>query len=223
MGHVRSGLRIHCFQSLHGTVTEPVPIRFIPGVGGICAKGFSPFRQIGKDILFACFQQRPDIQAALGRHAPQPSKAGTTDQVHKHRFRLILPMMTQCHGLCPGPGGGPAKKPVAKLSCGTFHADPLLPGGARHVPSFKQKGDPQSLAQGLAKCQIPLRLFPADAVVIMGGIYGPQLPLPGKPSQFQHQSGGICSAGKGRQHSAVFMEAAAPKNSRADQLHKFLQ
>ena len=98
---------------------------------------------------------------ALGRHAGKARQPRAAQQVQQQRFRLIVPVMGQGHGLRAAAAKLLTEKTVARLS------GPILPRMLRRVGAIHGQGQAFPFAQFPDKALVLVRLRAPQAMVDM--------------------------------------------------------
>ena len=175
------------FQQGHQMMPQPVTEEFVAAVGAVLHMADVVFVQKGLHLGPGHIQHGPDEPVGLWRDAAQAPQARATDQVHQHRFGVVV----------GGVGGGDGAIEAAKICVSRFPCRRFQPLGAgNHSSGAQMQGDIVEIAEFFNKFRIPLRFLPPEVVVKMGSLHGDAQLLLQQPHPPQ-QRHGVGTAGYG--------------------------
>ena len=169
--HRRGAPGVHAPKLRHYSVPDAVAAVFIRGVGRILHMRRVYRCKVGLYLGARDADDGTDYPPAPRRDALKPLCAAAAGEVEKHGLRVVVGIVRRCDAVAAERVRGPLKKGVAQLARGLLRAGVHFGGIARHIAVLHHKLHAEGGAKLLHKIRVAQRLRPADAVLIMRGVY----------------------------------------------------
>lgn len=172
-------------------VPDAVAAEIVGGVAAVLHPGDAALREIGDDLLMCHAQQRTHKPSALRRDAAESLRPAPACEVEQHGLGIVGGVVRRGDDGAARAFGRLLEEAVAQFARGLLQPHAMLRRVSAHVPTPDDEFNARVAAEGGNKALIPLRLFPAQAVIVMRGDDG----IPAAAQQIQ-QTHGIRPAGE---------------------------